>query len=81
MLDSKKYQKHVVCSYGYKLVFVDDKFGKPFKSQWDKDTSYNFIMRLKKVYIETCHHLGSMNSEKNKLSFKARLASHTSTVS
>ena len=43
MLDSKKYQKHVACSYGYKLVFVDDKFGKPFKSHWDKDISYNFI--------------------------------------
>ena len=29
---SKKYQKHVACSYGYKLVWVDDKFRKPFKS-------------------------------------------------
>ena len=27
---TSKYQKHVACSYGYKLVC--DKFGKPFKS-------------------------------------------------
>ena len=28
----KKYQKHVAFSYGYRLVCVDDKFSKPFKS-------------------------------------------------
>ena len=28
---TKKYQKHIACSYGYKLVCVDDKFSKPFK--------------------------------------------------
>ena len=28
---TNKYQKHVSCSYGYKLVFVDYKFRKPFK--------------------------------------------------
>ena len=27
-----KYQKHIVCCYGNKLVCVDDKFSKPFKS-------------------------------------------------
>ena len=27
-----KYKKHVACSYGYKLVCVDDKFSKPFKT-------------------------------------------------
>ena len=26
------YQKHVACSYGYKLVCVDDKISKPFES-------------------------------------------------
>ena len=25
---TNKYQKHVACSYGYKLVCVDDKFSK-----------------------------------------------------
>ena len=29
---TKKYQKHVACNNGYKLVCVDDIFRKPFKS-------------------------------------------------
>ena len=29
--ESNKYQKHVACSYDYKLVHVDDKFSKPIK--------------------------------------------------
>ena len=28
---TNKYQKHVACSYGYKLVCVDDKFSESFK--------------------------------------------------
>ena len=28
----KKYQKHITCCHGYKLVSVYDKFSKPFKS-------------------------------------------------
>ena len=28
---TNKYQKHVACIYGYKLVYVDDKFSKSFK--------------------------------------------------
>ena len=28
---TKKYQKHVFCSYDYQLVCVDDKICKPFK--------------------------------------------------
>ena len=28
---TNKYQKHVACSYGYKLVLVDVKFTKQFK--------------------------------------------------
>ena len=27
-----KYQKHIACSYGYKLVCVDDKYREPFKT-------------------------------------------------
>ena len=38
-----KYQKHVACSYGYKLVFVDNKFCKPFKSYLSSYTVFNFI--------------------------------------
>ena len=33
---TNKYQKHVACSYGYKLVRVDDKFSNPFKSYLGK---------------------------------------------
>ena len=33
-----KYQKHVACSCSYKLVCIDDKFSKPFKSCLGKDT-------------------------------------------
>ena len=40
---TNKYQKHVACSYGYKLVCVDDKFSKPFKTYFGKDAVYNFI--------------------------------------
>ena len=38
-----KYQNYVACSYGYKLVFVDDTFSKPFKSYLGEDAVYNFI--------------------------------------
>ena len=43
---TNKYQKHVACSYGYKLVCVDDKYSKPFKSYLGKDTVYNFISSI-----------------------------------
>ena len=38
-----KYQKHIACSYGYKLICVDDKFSMFFKTYLDKDAVYNFI--------------------------------------
>ena len=38
-----KYQKHIACSFGYKWVYVDDKFSKSFKTYLDEDTVYNFI--------------------------------------
>ena len=37
-----KYQKHIACSYGYKLICVDDKFSMFFKTYLDKDAVYNF---------------------------------------
>ena len=40
---ANRYQKHVACSYGYKLVCVDDKFIKSFKSYFGEDAVYNFI--------------------------------------
>ena len=35
--------KHIASSYDYKLVYVDDKFSKPFKTYLGKDAVYNFI--------------------------------------
>ena len=40
---TNNYQKDIACSYGYKLVCVDDKFSKPFKTYLGKDAVYNFI--------------------------------------
>ena len=43
---TNKYEKQIACSYGYKLVCVDDKFSKPFKTYLGKDTVYNFINNM-----------------------------------
>ena len=40
---TNRYQKHIACSYVYKLVCVDDKFSKPFQSYLGEDAVYNFI--------------------------------------
>ena len=42
---TNKYQKHTACSNGYKLVCVDDKLSKPFKSYLGEDAVYNFISK------------------------------------
>ena len=43
---AKKYQKYVACSYGYKLVCVDDKVSKSFKYYLGEDATYNFINNI-----------------------------------
>ena len=40
---TNKYQKHVACSYGYKIVYVDDNFSEPFKIYLGKYVVYKFI--------------------------------------
>ena len=40
---TNKYQKDIFCSYGYKLVRVDDMFSKLFQTYLGKDAVYNFI--------------------------------------
>ena len=60
---TNKYQKHVACSYGYKLVCIDDKFSKPFKSYLREDAVYNFISSM----IEESKHCSDlMNKHFNK---------------
>ena len=43
---TNKYQKQVVCSYGYKLVFVQYNFRKSYKSYLGEDIVYNFIISM-----------------------------------
>ena len=43
---TNKYQKHVALSSGNKLVCVDDKFSKPFKSYLEEDAVNNFISTM-----------------------------------
>ena len=40
---TNKYEKHIACSYGCKLVCADDKFSKPFKTYLGEDAVCNFI--------------------------------------
>ena len=40
---ANKYQKHFAFSYGHKLVCVDDKFSKSFKSFLEEDDVFSFI--------------------------------------
>ena len=48
---TKKYQTQVTCSYGYKLVCIDDKSSKPFKSHSDEYDVYNCISSMIKESI------------------------------
>ena len=40
---TNKYQKRIACSCGYKLLCLDDKFSKTFKTYLRKDAVYNLI--------------------------------------
>ena len=43
---TNKYQKPIACSYGYKLVYVDDNFSKSFKTYLGKDAIKNDINNM-----------------------------------
>ena len=43
-----KYYNYVICSYGYKLVCVDDQLSKPFKSHLGQDDVHKFINNMVK---------------------------------
>ena len=43
---TNKYQEHSAFSYGYKLVYVDDKFSKTLKTNLDEDAVYSFINNI-----------------------------------
>ena len=40
---TNRYQQHIAWRYGYKLVCIDDKFSKPFKTYLVEDAVYNFM--------------------------------------
>ena len=46
-----KYQKHIACSYGYKLVHVDDNFSKPFKTYLGEDAVYSSINMIEESIV------------------------------
>ena len=51
---TNKYQKHIACSYAYKLVCVDDKFIKPFNMiQENKYCSDVIIKHFNKELVMT----------------------------
>ena len=43
---TNKYQKHIACRYGYKLVCFDGKVGKLFKTYLGEDAVYNLINNM-----------------------------------
>ena len=47
---TKKYQDHVLCSFAYKLVCIDDKFTKPIVVFRGKNTAYEFIKSILKKF-------------------------------
>ena len=44
-----KHQKHVACSYDYKLACVDDNFSKPLKSYLGEESMVKLNVWLKKA--------------------------------
>ena len=54
---NNKCQKHVAWSHGYKLIHVNDNFGKPIKSYLGENAVYNFINSMveKKQILQWCH--------------------------
>ena len=49
-LYTKKYQDHIPNSFAYKVVSIDDKFGKPIVLYRGKNAVYKFIDAILKDY-------------------------------
>ena len=41
-----KYQNHIGCSFGYRLMYVDDQFSKPFRLYLGQDAVRKFIINI-----------------------------------
>ena len=59
---TNKYQKDVASRYGYKLVYVGDKFRKPFKCYLGEDAVYDFINTIEEN--KYCSHVIKNHSNK-----------------
>ena len=44
---TNKYQKHIACSYGHKLVCVGDKFSKPFRTYLKHTKNLNMFLMFR----------------------------------
>ena len=61
---SRKYLDHVLCSFAYKLVCVDDKFTKPIVAFREENAAYEFVKALLKEY-QYCKRLMKKHFNKN----------------
>ena len=43
LVQTPKDTNHIVCSYGYKLICVHDRYSKPYKTYFDKDAIDRFL--------------------------------------
>ena len=61
---SKKYQDHIPCSFGYKVVCIDDKFTKPIVVFRGENAAYEFIKEILNEY-EYCKKVMKKHLNKN----------------
>ena len=61
---SKKYQKHICCSFAYKVVCIDNRFSKPIVVFRGKNAAYEFIKPILKQY-EYCKKIMKKHFNKN----------------
>ena len=61
---SKKYQKHICCSFAYKVVCIDNRFSKPIVVFRGKNAAYEFIKPILKEY-EYCKKIMKKHFNKN----------------
>ena len=43
---TNEYQRHIGCSFGYKLISIDNQFSKPFESYLGEDAVHRFITNM-----------------------------------
>ena len=61
---SKKYQKHICCSFAHKVVCIDNRFSKPIVVFRGKNAAYEFIKPILKEY-EYCKKIMKKHFNKN----------------